>query len=51
MNKKFETETTNLDILERLEKELNKDKNSEKKETHKKDEYAMLDEDYLKYSK
>lgn len=39
---------TSLDIIEKLEKNLEKKK--EKKSPQQKDEYAMLDENYLKWS-
>lgn len=50
MNKKIDIETTNLDIIENLEKKLKT--NIEKKSKEKKeDKYAMLEENYLNYSK
>lgn len=49
MNKNTNHEITNLDILEKLQKET--EMNCDKKATPKKDEYAMLKEDYLSYAK
>lgn len=49
MNKNTEHEITNLDILKKLQKESGM--NCDKKATPKKDEYAMLEEDYLSYAK
>ena len=50
MNKKPSSENTNLDIIENLEKKLNP-KPKKKVKPKKDDEYAMLKEDYLDYSK
>jgi hypothetical protein len=50
MNKKPSSENTNLDIIENLEKKLNP-KPEKKVKPKKDDEYAMLKEDYLDYSK
>ena len=49
MNKNLDHELTNLDILEKLQKK--DEKKIEQKTTPKKDEYAMLEEDYLNYAK
>ncbi len=49
MNKNINHELTNLDILEKLQHK--DEKNTEKKAAPKKDEYAMLKEDYLNYAK
>lgn len=56
MNKKNDnTETTNLDIIENLDEKLNQNSktknNSKTKKEKKHDEFAVLEEDYLDYSK
>lgn len=49
MNTNINYEATNLDILEKLQEKLEVSK--DKKVEPKKDEYAMLQEDYLNYAK
>lgn len=50
MGKNTEHETTNLDILENLQDELKKKTDKKEEEKSKKDDFAMLKEDYLDYS-